>query len=309
MNTLSTPNPRVSRRVIRAFIALSAVSVIVATALPAYASSTGPNNTQRLALAKAELTSLFSAAPLPAGSKQITAAVAEKTKPFTGATSDVYGGNEVGATKFFVAPSASASLTWLKSQQLSGHAPNGEGTSGTTHTQLYLLSGTAVLKQPEVVYIASSRPNGTLEFSVTATVYWQSQKPVLAVVPSGSTKLIVKLNRGLNVKKTDRTSTATSDNTSLIASVIAHINALPVPSPLPVNCPLDVGASLTMSFYRGGATKPYAVVVADPGGCGPVTISNYSATHVRTSASDVTGGVALSKFVAAQVGITNLTPA
>jgi hypothetical protein len=118
----------------------------------------------------------------------------------------------------------------------------------------------------------------------------------------------VKLNRGLNAK-TDRTSTATSDNKSQIASIIAHINALPVPSPLPMNCPMDVGASLTMSFYSEGAKKPYAVVVADPGGCGTVTISNYNAEHVRTSASDVAGGVALSKFVAAQLGLTNLNPA
>ncbi|MFY9784076.1 MAG: hypothetical protein WAK12_11155 [Acidimicrobiales bacterium] len=292
-----------------ALIALSTAAVVFATALPAYASSSpGPSDAQRLALAQHELASLFSAAPLPAGSRQITAAVAEETKPFSGDKSSVYGGNEVGATKFFVAPSANSSLTWLRSQPLSGHAPSGVGASGTTHTQLYLLSGTAVLEQPEVVYIASTRPNGTLEFSVTAMVWWRSQKPALAIVPSGSTKLIVKLNRGLNVKKTDRKSSVTSDDKSLIASVIAHINALPVPSPLPTNCPVDVGASLTMSFYRGSSAKPYAVVVADPGGCGPVTISNYNAYHARTSASDVAGGVALSKFVAAQLGLTNLTP-
>jgi hypothetical protein len=306
MNTLSTTKSRASRRTVRAIIALGAVSLAVATSLPAYAASPGPSNAQRLTLAKRELVSLFSAAPLPAGSQQITAAVAEKTKPFSGEKSDVYGGNEVGATKFFSAPSAKASLTWLSSQPLSGHAPS-VGASGTTHTQVYLLSSTSVLEQPEVVYIASSRPNGTLEFSITATVYWQSQKSALAVVPSGSTKLVVKLNRGLNAK-TDRTSSATSDSKSLIASVIDHINVLPEPSPLPENCPADFGASLTMSFYRGSATKPYAVVVADPGGCGTVTISNYNAYHARTSAEDVTGGVALSKFVAAQLGLTNLDP-
>jgi hypothetical protein len=281
---------------------------VLATALPADASTAGPSNAQRLALAKHEITSLLSAAPLPSGSKQITAAVAEETKPFTGYKSNTYGGNEVGATKFFVAPSASASLTWLASQRLDGHAAPSTGTSGTTHTQIYILSNTTVLEQPEVVYIASSRPNGTLEFSVTATVWWRSQKSATAVVASGATKLTVKLNRGLNAK-TDRTSTATSDNKSQIASIIAHINALPVPSPLPMSCPADVGSSLTMSFYSGGATKPYSVVVADPGGCGPVTISTYNANHTRTSASDVADGVALSKFVAAQLGLKNLNPA
>src|ERR1700691_4624448 len=181
MNTLSIPTSRVSRRTVRALIVLGAVSLVVATALPASA-STGPSNTQRLAQAKRELALLFSAAPLPAGSQKITAAVAEKTKLFSGVKSNTYGGNEVGATKFYSAPSAKTSLAWLSSQPLSGHAPS-VGTSGTTHTQVYLLSSTSVLLQPEVVYVASSRPNGTLEFSVSATVYWQSQKSALAVVP------------------------------------------------------------------------------------------------------------------------------
>jgi hypothetical protein len=307
MNTLSTSS-RATRIPLRAVIGLAAVTAVFATALPAYATNAGPSNTQRMTLAKHEITSLLSAAPLPSGSQQITAAVAEKTKPFTGAKSATYGGNEVGATKFYTAPSASASLAWLASQRLDGRTAPSQGASGTTHTQIYVLSNTSVLEQPEVVYIASSRPNGTLEFSVTATVYWRSQKSASAVVKAGATKLTVKLNRGLNVK-TDRTTSVTSNNKSQISSIIAHINALPVPSPLPMNCPLDVGASLTMSFYSGGATKPYAVVVADPGGCGPVTISSYNAAHVRTSAGDVAGGVALSKFVAAQLGLKNINPA
>jgi hypothetical protein len=307
MNTLST-SIRALRVPVRAFIGLTAITAVCGTALPADAANAGPSNTQRQALATHEITSLLSAAPLPSGSRQITAATAEKTKPFTGEKTDAYGGNEVGATKFYTAPSASASLTWLSSQRLEGHSSPGMGTSGSTHTLIYMLSNTTVLEQPEVVYIASSRPNGTLEFSVTATVYWRSQKSANAVVASRATKLTVKLNRGPNVK-TNRTSSATSDNKSQIASIIAHINALPVASPLPMNCPLDVGASLTMSFYSGAATKPYAVVVADPGGCGPVTISSYNAAHVRTSAGDVAGGVALSKFVATQFGLKNIDPA
>jgi len=170
-----------------------------------------------------------------------------------------------------------------------------------------MLSGTSVLLQPEVVYIALAKANGTLEFSITTTVWWRSQKPALAVVPTGATKLIVKLNRGLNAK-TDRTSSVTSTNKSQIASIIAHVNVLQEPSPLPVFCPADFNASLTMSFYRGSAKKPYSVVVADPAGCGSVTISQYNVAGTRTSASDVTGGVPLSKFVAAQLGLKNLSP-
>jgi hypothetical protein len=307
MKTLSTPLRSASRPSFRAIIALAAVSAVVATALPAYASTSGPSNAAREALAKKEVMSLFAAAPLPPGSQQITAAVAETTKPFSGDKDGAYPANEVGATKFYTAPSAAASLSWLKSQRLQGHSPNSTGSSGSTHTQIYMLSGTSVLVQPQVVYIALAKTNGTLEFSVTTSVWWRSEKPALAIVPSGATKLIVKLNRGLNAK-TDRTSSVTSTNTSQIASIIAHINALQEPNPLPEACPADFGASLTMSFFRGGAKEPYSVVVADPAGCGTVTISQYTSTHVRTSASDVAGGVPLSKFVATQLGLKNLSP-
>jgi hypothetical protein len=307
MKTLSTPLRHASRPTVRAIIALAAVSAVAVTALPAYASTSGPSNAAREMLATHEATSLLAAAPLPAGSRQITAAAAETIKPFSGDKNSTFPANEVGATKFYTAPSAAASLSWLKSQRLQGHSPNSSGSTGSTHVQIYMLSGTSVLVQPEVVYISLAKANGTLEFSVTSSVWWRSQKPALAVVPTGATKLIVKLNRGLNAK-TDRTASATSTNKSQIASIIAHVNALQEPSPLPTPCPADFGASLTLSFYRGAAKNPYSVVVADPAGCGTVTISQYTSKHVRTSAGNVAGGVALSTFVATQVGLKNLSP-
>jgi hypothetical protein len=307
MKTLSTLLRGPSRHTLRAMFSLAALSAVVATALPAYASTSGPSNAAREALAMHEVTSLFAAAPLPPGSRQISAAVAETIKPFSGDKNSAFPANEVSATKFYTAPSASASLTWLKSQPLQGHSPNSSGSTGSTHAQIYMLSRTSVLVQPEVVYIALTKSDGTLEFSVTSSVWWRSQKPALAIVPAGATKLIVKLNRGLNAK-TDRTASATSTNKSQIASIIAHVNALQEPSPLPTPCPADFGAKLTMSFYRGGAKEPYSVVVADPAGCGTVTISQYTSTHVRTSASDVAGGVTLSTFVATQLGLKNLSP-
>jgi hypothetical protein len=303
MNTLSTSLCSASRRFARALIALTAVFTVVLVASPALASP-GPSNAQRGALAQSELVALLKAAPLPDGSRQISAAAAETIKPFSGEKKSVFPNNEVGATKFFVAPSAQASLTWLATQHLEGHAPS-LGTSGSTHTEIYFLSPTSILLRPQVVYIALAKANGTLEFSITASVYWQSQKSPLATVASGATTLAAKLNRGLNVK-TDRTSSVTTDDGSLISAIIAHINALSAASPLPMSCPLDVGASLTMSFYRGGATTPYATVVADPGGCGTVTVNQYDANHRRTSASDVAGGVLLAKFVATQLGLKNL---
>jgi hypothetical protein len=306
MKTLSTPFRNFSRRSVSELVALAAVCAIVATALPAYASTGGPSDSARETLAQREVNSFLSAAPLPPGAHQITAAAAEVTKPFSGDKGTVFPGNEVGATKFYTAPSASSSLSWLASQRILGHSSS-TGSSGSTHTQVYFLTGTSVLLQPEVVYIALAKPDGTLEFSITASVWWRSQKPALAIVATGATKLTVKLNRGLNAK-TDRTTTGESTNKSQIASIIAHVNALQEPNPLPTACPADFNASLTMSFYRGGAAKPYAVVVADPAGCGTVTVSQYNSAHRRTSASDVAGGVLLAKFVATQLGLKNLSP-
>ncbi len=61
---------------------------------------------------------------------------------------------------------------------------------------------------------------------------------------------------------------------------------------------MDVASSLTMSFYRANATKPYAVVKADPSGCGTVTVSQYNTDHQITSSTDLSGGRQLSSFVA-----------
>jgi hypothetical protein len=307
MKTLNTFFRGASRRSLGAVTALVVVSAVFAAALPAYASSPGPSNAAREGLARQELRSLFASAPLPPGSRQITAAEAETTAPFSGAKNSAFPGNEVGEAKYYTAPSASASLRWLASQRVQGHPSTTSSSTGSIRALVYMLNGTSVLIQPEVVYITLAKPNGTLEFSINASVWWRSQKPATAVVPTGATKLIVTLNRGLNVKK-DRTSSVTSTNKSQIASIIAHVNVLQEPSPLPTACPADFDASLTMSFYRGGATTPYAVVVADPAGCGTVTISQYDINHRRTAANDVAGGVLLARFVAAQLGLKNLSP-
>jgi hypothetical protein len=304
MSILTTPRFRAP---LRASVVLLSVFAFSATSLAASASSTASTSAQRQNVAERDVATLLGAAPLPPGSRQITAAVAETTKPFSGAKSISYPGNEEGATRFFVAPAAQSSLAWLKSQHLQGHAATSTGASGSTHTQIYQLPNSSFLLEPEVLYVALAKSNGTLEFSVTATVWWRSAKTPGGVVAPGATKLTVKLNRGLNAKK-DRYQSVSTARTSLIAAIIKHIDVLGVASPLPTSCPNDVGSSLTMSFYRANATKPYAVVIADPGGCGTVTVSQYNTNHQITSSTDLSGGRQLSSFVAAQLGLTDISP-
>ena len=281
--------------------------VLSAAALTPCASAAGSSNAQRQDVAERDIATLLGAAPLPHGSRQITAKVAESTKPFSAAKSISYPGNEVGATRFFVAPAAQSSLAWLKSQRLDGHDATGAGFSGATTTQIYQLPNSSFLLEPQVVYVALTKSDGSLEFSVTATVWWQSPKTSGAIVAPHAAKLTVRLNRGLNDKK-HRYQSASTTTSSLISSVTRRIDVLRVASPLPTSCPMDVGSSITMSFYHAGATHPYAVVTADPSGCGTVTVTQYNINHQVTSSSDLTGGRQLSSFVAAHFGLSNISP-
>ncbi len=304
MNIATSPRRRVA---LRAAAILLSVLALSTTALTTSASAAASSNAQRQNVAERDTVTLLGSAPLPPGSQQITAKVAESTKPFSGAKSISYPGNEVGSTRFYMAPAAQSSLAWLKTQKLDGHAATSTGSSGATSTQIYQLPNSSFLLEPEVLYVALIKSNGTLEFSVTATVWWRSPKTAGAIVAPGAAKLTVKLNRGLNDKKHRYESVSTAKS-SLIAPLIKHIDVLGVASPLPRSCPNDVGSSLTMRFYRANARKPYAVVTADPSGCGTVTVSQYNTNHQITSSTDLTGGRQLSSFVAAQFGLSDISP-
>jgi hypothetical protein len=115
---------------------------------------------------------------------------------------------------------------------------------------------------------------------------------------------VVQVNRGLNAT-TDRYSTYATTNVATIDAIIKHVNALPAPLSGTFSCPMDVGAKLTLSFYRHAA-PPYAVVVADPGGCGPVSIRDYNADRTLKGTAAASGGAAFSSYVAARFHITTL---
>jgi hypothetical protein len=303
MSIVSTSPFKAPRRLSVIALALA----LGATTLAVSAGASTSTNAQRQQVAERDVAALLKAAPHPAGSKQITAKAAETSRPFSGAKSTTYPGNEVGATQFFVAPSAQSALAWLKTQRLEGHAATSTGSSGTTSTQIYELANSSYLLEPKVLYVALAKPDGTLEFSVTASVWWRSPKTSQSVVAPRAAKLTVKLDRGLNAKKNRYQSVSTA-SAALISAVIKHIDVLGVASPLPTSCPMDVASSLTMSFYRAGTTTPYAVVKADPGGCGTVTVSQYNVDHQITSSSDLSGGRQLSSFVATQLRLTNISP-
>jgi hypothetical protein len=125
-----------------------------------------------------------------------------------------------------------------------------------------------------------------------------------AQIGSGATRLVARVNRGLNAK-TDRYSTYATTNSATIDAIIKRVDALPKALSSGEMCPMDVGATLTLSFYRHSST-PYAIVVADPGGCGPVSVREYNVNDSLQSSAAVGGGNAFSTYVATQLHISSL---
>lgn len=159
-------------RLARGAVALLAAAAFVAFSPPAYGSTPSGKT-----LAIRELRYLHAAAPQPPGSRAITLAVALKTKPFSSARSSPgYPPDQMGSTKYFIAPSASAALAWLKNQKIAGHSASGTVTSatpGSVKTLVFGLSGTKKLVHPEVIYVMLVTPKGALEYGVTAAVGWK----------------------------------------------------------------------------------------------------------------------------------------
>ena len=140
--------------------------------------------------------------------------------------------------------------------------------------------------------------------SLAARAATPTAKSLYSDVGSGATRLVVHVNRGLNAK-TDRYSEYATTNEATIDAIIGRVNALPKAPPSGEMCPMDVGAKLTLSFYRHAAA-PYAIVIADPGGCGPVSIREYNANDTLAGSSAVGGGAAFSLYVAGQLHIKTL---
>jgi hypothetical protein len=126
-----------------------------------------------------------------------------------------------------------------------------------------------------------------------------------STLASGAARLEVRLDRGLNATA-HRYANAATSNRATIAAIIAKVNALPATSPYPMGCPADFGATLTLRFFQPGATRAYAIVVTETGGCGLVTVTYLNANASATSSTHRMGGAAFSLFVAKKLGLSDL---
>ena len=124
-----------------------------------------------------------------------------------------------------------------------------------------------------------------------------------APVASGATRLVVRVDRGPDATGPRYSASSTSDR-SLIARLIEGVDALPAAPTGTTGCPIDLGTRVVLLFFRDGADHPYAVVVADPQGCGDVAvIAHDGADRVVERLS---GGRSLATAALAALGLAPL---
>jgi hypothetical protein len=81
----------------------------------------------------------------------------------------------MGSTEYFIAPSASNALAWLKKETFAGHSASGSvsnATPGSVKTLVYGLDATKEVLHPTVIYVMLVTPSGALEYGLTAEVGW-----------------------------------------------------------------------------------------------------------------------------------------
>jgi hypothetical protein len=181
----SAPNPRALttlRGVTRGLVLFAVFLTItaIASSSRALAASTGPSNPQRVVLAQTEAHHLLSLAILPKGSKRIGTWIKADGNQL--ATPMTPSGNihQVDLTQFFLAPSGSAALAWVRAHVPKGahltsmgtsSGPNSGGESEVTYT----FAGTSILPRPELEYSMVITPQHQLEMRIDAIVAYRPQ--------------------------------------------------------------------------------------------------------------------------------------
>ncbi len=293
-------------------LASAALTLVCAGVMTSAASagSLGPSNVQRAATAKVSAKALLALAPVPPGSTPIATWIAADGQELSGPMSLPAGRDQVDFTKFYLVANAARSLAWFHDVKVDGHAHSSWGTSGgpgsgNESEVSFSFAATSVLQQRVLEYSLLPVPQHRLEVRVDALVSYVARKSIYSVVARGAVKVVIVLNRGTNATH-DRVSTYSTTSNATIDELISRVNDLPPALSGVYSCPADFGASLTLRFYRAGAPTPYAVVVADPGGCGLVTIRHYDALDAETGSTHVSGGYQFGQFIAKVFHITTL---
>lgn len=211
--------------------------------------------------------------------------------------------NLVDLTRFAVVPGSPGSVSaWLKAHPPAGSAPWGTGTvTSPTQPAVWWMARSwptvgEVLDGRTLAVSVTSLPGGRSAVRIDAEVQWLPAKPAGDLVPAGATVLTAVLSHGLNPGENGHPLTTTRDRAK-IAAIRDRVDKLPVASPGAMSCPADFGRTLTVTFYGRAGGAPLAVVTADDGGCGFVTVTEHG--H---KASPPLMGSDFIRFVAQELG-------
>jgi len=276
----------------------------------ARASALGPSNTERRAAALAEAHQLLTRALEPLGSRQLFKWTSADGPPLAAAAAPG-DPNLVDLTRYYLAPNGVAALHWVKGHVPSGASITETGTGSgpgvaTTYSRSFGFRSSRPYLTPTLEYSMLITPQGQLGIRLDAMVTWTPRKSPYSIVPSGARRVSVQVDRSGNVK-VNRYTTLVVTKAATIRGFLAKVNGLPVASPGVRYCPLDLGASMTLSFSRVAPARPYATVSVDPMGCGSVTITQYDATGHQVGVAHDSGGSALARYVAKTLGIGDWT--
>jgi hypothetical protein len=299
------PRRRAAVSVLGAVLALAVASTV------AGAVSLGPSNQQRRAMASVEARHLLTLVRLPPGSTALARWNRADGHGLTGPAVAPAEPDKVVQTRYFLAPNGRAALDWVELRVPRGATVSGTGTGSgpgvaTISSITFGFRAPSPLLQPELEYSMLITPHGQLGLRVDAIVTWTPRKSPFSIVATGAARVVVRVDRGPNVTSGRVTVRSVSDGRT-IRSFISRINRLPVALPGVSFCPLDVGATMTLSFFRDGSPRPYAVVEADPAGCGSVAVSQYGAGGALLGVGHDSEGQSLATFVATALSITNWT--
>ncbi len=283
------------------------VLAMVNVAGVATASTLGPTNAQRRTTAVLEARHLLATLTLPNGSRGVARNNPSINRTLLSMGAGSIDPDQVDLTRYYVVARGEWALNWFETHLPRGGTRTGWGTGSgpgqsTSHTLTFSFATPPNLSEAQLQYSMVIGSSGELGVRVDADVLWTPRKSSYALVASGAVKIVVTMDRGLNVTS-HRVTTLTVTSPATIDLIRSAINAAPVAMPGVTSCPLDVGATMTLSFWRAGASGPFATVVADPGGCGDVTVTQWRGDGTRRGVGHDSGGGTIVRLVATSLGI------
>jgi hypothetical protein len=244
-------------------------------------------------------------ATMPADTKETSSWVASVKSEISSPSSQP---NTVNRVEYFLAKNRVTAQSWLLFHVPEGSKKTSSGSSSGPGTNVsfvgFSFPGTSILPSPDLNYSMVITAHDELGIQVIAQVAWTPRKSPTSIVASGASRIVVIVNRGLNFT-TGKITTVSDTDASTIKLFTNAVNDLAPPLTGVMSCPIDFGATMTLDFYRADAANPYATVVADPSGCGSVTIKQYDTSGTLTSTAYASGGGDLAQLVGTNLGISN----